>query len=254
MGDVLVPDAGAGAGRRHATDQFADFLYGACLLDWDAEHERCALRGAVRRGRARCASSAKSTDLTASLAGPAYRGRRRHREHAGRRVLHSPVEDSAEGDDHVHRVPGRLARPRGARHPAALRGRRVVDASADTEEEFLLATLDTDEGARRIGELGIGCNPGITRYMRNTLLRREDRRHRPHRARLRLRRTSAARTSPPSTGTSSRTCAGRPDRARRARRPAGRRLAALGVSSLAPTAPCRALISAQTVLAASARR
>jgi aminopeptidase len=44
---------------------------------------------------------------------------------------------------------------------------RVVDASADSEEEFLLETLDTDEGARRIGELGIGCNPGIDRYMRN---------------------------------------------------------------------------------------
>ena len=45
----------------------------------------------------------------------------------------------------------------------------VVDASAATEEPFLLATLDTDEGSRRLGELGIGCNPGITRYMRNTL-------------------------------------------------------------------------------------
>ena len=44
---------------------------------------------------------------------------------------------------------------------------RVVNASADSEEEFLLETLDTDEGARRIGELGIGCNPGIDRYMRN---------------------------------------------------------------------------------------
>ena len=29
--------------------------------------------------------------------------------------------------------------------------------------------LDVDEGARRLGELGIGCNPGITRYMKNTL-------------------------------------------------------------------------------------
>ena len=27
--------------------------------------------------------------------------------------------------------------------------------------------LDTDEGAAGIGELGIGCNPGITRYMGN---------------------------------------------------------------------------------------
>ena len=48
-------------------------------------------------------------------------------------------------------------------------GGRVVDASAESNEEYLIETLDTDEGARRIGELGIGCNPGITRYMKNTL-------------------------------------------------------------------------------------
>ena len=48
-------------------------------------------------------------------------------------------------------------------------GGAVVDASARTNEPFLLETLDSDEGARRLGELGIGCNPGITRYMKNTL-------------------------------------------------------------------------------------
>ena len=30
-----------------------------------------------------------------------------------------------------------------------------------------MRTLDTDEGARRLGELGIGCNPGIQRFMKN---------------------------------------------------------------------------------------
>jgi len=45
----------------------------------------------------------------------------------------------------------------------------VVDASADSEEAFLNEVLDRDEGARRLGELGFGCNPGITRHMRNTL-------------------------------------------------------------------------------------
>ena len=38
---------------------------------------------------------------------------------------------------------------------------------ASTGEEFLLQTLDTDDGARRLGELGIGCNPGIQRFMKN---------------------------------------------------------------------------------------
>jgi leucyl aminopeptidase (aminopeptidase T) len=45
----------------------------------------------------------------------------------------------------------------------------VVEASADSEEAFLLELPDTDEGSRRLGELGFGCNPGITRHMKNTL-------------------------------------------------------------------------------------
>ena len=43
----------------------------------------------------------------------------------------------------------------------------MVDASAAFGEDFLLKTLDTDEGARRLGELGIGCNRGICRYTKN---------------------------------------------------------------------------------------
>jgi aminopeptidase len=31
----------------------------------------------------------------------------------------------------------------------------------------LLRTLDTDDGSRRLGELGIGCNPGIQRFTKN---------------------------------------------------------------------------------------
>jgi aminopeptidase len=46
---------------------------------------------------------------------------------------------------------------------------KVVDASAEVNEDFLLQTLDTDEGARFLGELGIGCNPGITKHTRNIL-------------------------------------------------------------------------------------
>jgi aminopeptidase len=78
-----------------------------------------------------------------------------------------PVETSAEGTIAFKEFPsvwgGRAVR--GIRLRFA--GGRVVDASADSEEDFLLRTLDTDEGARRIGELGIGCNPGITRSMGN---------------------------------------------------------------------------------------
>jgi aminopeptidase len=40
---------------------------------------------------------------------------------------------------------------------------RVVGARADRGEEYLEATLATDDGASRLGELGIGTNTGIDR-------------------------------------------------------------------------------------------
>ncbi|MBA2312153.1 MAG: aminopeptidase, partial [Actinobacteria bacterium] len=47
---------------------------------------------------------------------------------------------------------------------------RVVNATADKNESFLIKTLDTDEGARILGELGIGTNFGITRFSGEILL------------------------------------------------------------------------------------
>jgi len=44
-----------------------------------------------------------------------------------------------------------------------LRAGRVVAARADRGQEYLLATLDTDPGARLLGEIGIGTNAGIDR-------------------------------------------------------------------------------------------
>jgi len=44
-----------------------------------------------------------------------------------------------------------------------------VEASAERGEEFLNAILDTDPGARRLGEIGIGTNDGIQRHTKNIL-------------------------------------------------------------------------------------
>lgn len=46
---------------------------------------------------------------------------------------------------------------------------KVVDASASKGEDFLVKTLDTDPGARVLGELALGTNYSITRYTKNTL-------------------------------------------------------------------------------------
>jgi aminopeptidase len=46
----------------------------------------------------------------------------------------------------------------------------VVAARAERGDDVLQATLGTDPGARRLGEIGIGTNAGIDRAIGNTLL------------------------------------------------------------------------------------
>jgi aminopeptidase len=87
----------------------------------------------------------------------------------GGEFFFSPIEDSAEGTIAFTEFPAVYAGREVTGIRLRFEGGRVVDASANDEEEFLIETLDRDEGARRLGELGIGCNPGITRHMKNTL-------------------------------------------------------------------------------------
>ena len=80
-----------------------------------------------------------------------------------------PVEDSAEGEVTFH-LPATI----GGREVAGVRlgfeAGKVVEASAERGEQYLVSMLDTDEGARRLGELGIGTNFGIERGTRSVLL------------------------------------------------------------------------------------
>ena len=46
---------------------------------------------------------------------------------------------------------------------------KVVDAQASKGQDFLLAMLDQDAGARTMGEIAIGTNYAITDYTKNTL-------------------------------------------------------------------------------------
>jgi aminopeptidase len=87
----------------------------------------------------------------------------------GGEIFYAPVEEATEGVISYSEFPAVLDGNEVAGVRLRFEGGRVVDASAATGEDFLIATLDTDEGARVLGEFGIGCNAGIQRYMKNVL-------------------------------------------------------------------------------------
>jgi aminopeptidase len=80
-----------------------------------------------------------------------------------------PVEDSVNGE-----IAFSFPASYGGREVAGVKLRfedgKVVDATADKGEEFLIEMLDTDDGARRLGELGIGTNYGIATGTKEILL------------------------------------------------------------------------------------
>jgi aminopeptidase len=160
---ALAQDAGM------STDEFADFLYGACLLDWDAERERMQRYADRFDAAEEVRIIGEETDIRLSIAGRSMKVDAGGVNIPGGEFFGCPLEDSAEGVITFSEFPAVYVGREIPRIRLRFEAGRVADASADANQDFLVATLDQDEGARRLGELGIGCNPGITRYMKNTL-------------------------------------------------------------------------------------
>jgi aminopeptidase len=160
---ALAQDAGMSLGA------FEDFLYGACLLDWDAERRKLERIAARFDGAREVRIEGAGTDLTLSLEGRQGWIDDGHLNLPGGEVFYAPVEDSAAGVIAYAEFPAVYASHEVVGVRLRFEAGRIVDASASSDEGFLLETLDSDEGARRVGELGIGCNPGITRHMKNVL-------------------------------------------------------------------------------------
>jgi aminopeptidase len=148
---------------------FEDFLYGAVLIDWEE------LRGKMERIAERFDRAetvrivGPETDLTFSLAGREGLVDAMRANMPGGEIFYSPVEDSAEGVITYSEYPACYLGHEVEGVRLRFESGRIVEASAASDEAFLIGTLDTDEGARRLGEFGIGCNPGIQRHMKNTL-------------------------------------------------------------------------------------
>lgn len=160
--NALAQDAGM------PLEEFADFLYGACLLDWD-EVGRGMRRLAERFDAADAVRIVGAgTDLTLSLAGRQGLVDAGGANMPGGEFFYAPVEDGTEGTISFEEFPSTIYGEVVSGARLRFEQGRVVEASAVVGEATLLATLDTDEGARRLGELGIGCNPGIQRFMNNT--------------------------------------------------------------------------------------
>ena len=150
-------------------ERFADVLYGACLIDWDAEGTRMRRYADAFDAAEEVRIVGAGTDLRLSLAGRHGEVDQGHTNMPGGEFFYSPLEDSADGTIEFSEFPPSYQGHDFGSIRLVFSGGAVVDASAAKNEDTLHGLLDRDEGSRRIGELGIGCNPGITRPMGHVL-------------------------------------------------------------------------------------
>ena len=204
---ALAQDAGM------TLNQFAEFLYGAVLLDWDAERERMQKMKELFDAADEVRIVGEGTDLRIGLSGREGKVDAAGANIPGGEVFYSPVEDSAEGEIVFSEFPAVFAGREMSNIRFRFEGGRVVDAGASSNEEFLLETIDVDEGARRL----VG---------RETAPRRRLGRHRRRRARRGAeppRRRLARRLRARSRHGRERSAGSRNRRRRRRRRLHGRR-------------------------------
>jgi len=155
---------------------YEDFYFGACLADdgdpltaWTRASSECERLAEWIEGHEEVRVTAPGTDITLGIAGRHFIPCVGDHNMPDGEFFTGPVEDSVEGEVTFH-LPAVIA----GREVSGVRLRfesgKVVDASAERGEEFLIKLLDTDEGARRLGELGIGTNYAIDRGTLEVLL------------------------------------------------------------------------------------
>ncbi len=155
---------------------YEDFYYAACLAfdgdpvtAWHRQSEQVRRLTDWIQGREEVRIQAEGTDITLGVSGRNWIACVGEHNMPDGEFFTGPVEDAVNG--HIS-----------FSFPASYGGRtvsgvclrfedgKVVDASAEQGEDFLREMLDTDSGARRLGELGIGTNFGISTGTKEILL------------------------------------------------------------------------------------
>jgi aminopeptidase len=163
------PAAGNAQKAEMGTDEYADFVYDAIDKDWDAQREfQAQLVGILEDADEVHIVSGDETDVTMSVAGNVPVNDDGDNNMPGGEVFTAPVPDSVEGTVKFDKPVMGLGREIQGAYLEFEDG-EVVHHDADQNADVLAGIIGTDEGAKRVGELGIGMNRDIDRFTYNML-------------------------------------------------------------------------------------
>jgi aminopeptidase len=156
-------------------EDYEDFVLNACMLHlkdpiaaWKRVHNKQEKICKQLNERKQIRVVAEGTDLTMSVAGRKWINCDGKANMPDGEIFTGPIEDSVEGTVSFS-FPAFYAGKEAEGVSLTFKKGRVVKATASKNQDFLIAMLDSDEGARRVGEFAIGTNYAIQQFTKNTL-------------------------------------------------------------------------------------
>ncbi len=154
---------------------YEDFVYGATYCDqddpvaeWQRIHDEQQKVVDWLKGKKQVTVKSPNADLTLSIEGRTFINSDGGHNMPSGEVFTGPVEDSANGwVEYTYPAIEQGKEVDGIR--LEFKDGKVVKATAEKNEEFLLAMLDSDEGSRYLGEFAIGTNYGIQKFTKSIL-------------------------------------------------------------------------------------
>ena len=164
---LRYPNAAMAQMAGMSTDQFEDFYYRACTLDYARMADAMVpLRERMERTD-RVRITGPGTDLSFSIKGIGVVPCEGRRNLPDGECFTAPVRDSVHGTI-AYNTPSLYQGTTYDRLSFTFEGGRIVRAEG-TPQDRLNALLDTDEGARYVGEFSLGFHPFILNPMKDTL-------------------------------------------------------------------------------------
>ena len=173
---TLFPTQAYAAEAGMSLAKYEDFFYKACLVydpdpvtAWQRQSDEVQRLAEWIQGREEVHIQGPGTDIKLGIADRTFIASYGIHNMPDGEFFTGPHEDATEGEV-AFSFPASYAGREVAGVKFRFDGGKVVDASAERGEELLLETLETDAGARILGELGIGTNYGIATGTKSILL------------------------------------------------------------------------------------
>jgi len=162
------PTAALAQDAEMSTEEYEEFLFSACLLDWKKLSKRFTHLQKVLNGGKVVRIVGEDTDLTLRIYKKSFVVDDGKENMPGGEIFCAPEKFSAEG--HIRfTYPAIRDSTQVDNIYIEFKKGKVVKATADKNEKFLKQMIALDKGSCYLGELGIGMNPKINKFTKNLL-------------------------------------------------------------------------------------